>query len=90
MRMPAQNARNLDTIKRSLEANVGKKVRLKANRGRRRVIEAEGVLEQTYPKLFVVKLDKPSPIKRLSYTYADVLTETVEVTIGDKQVGAAL
>ena len=88
--MPAQNARNLDTIKRSLEANVGKKVRLKANRGRRKVIEAEGVLEQTYPKLFVVKLDKPSPIKRLSYTCADVLTETVEVTIGDKQVGAAL
>ncbi|NLJ86160.1 MAG: Veg protein [Firmicutes bacterium] len=88
--MPAQSANNLDTIKRNLEANVGQKVKLRANRGRRKVIEAEGVLEQTYPRLFVVKLDKPSPVRRLSYTYADVLTETVEVTIGDKQVGAAL
>ncbi len=88
--MPAQSANNLDTIRRDLEANVGQKVKLRANRGRRKVIEAEGVLEQTYPKLFVVKLDKPSAVRRLSYTYADVLTETVEVTIGDKQVGAAL
>jgi uncharacterized protein Veg len=88
--MPAQSANNLDTIRKNLEANVGQKVRLRANRGRRKVIEAEGVLEQTYPKLFVVKLDKSSAVRRLSYTYADVLTETVEVTIGDKQVGAAL
>ena len=88
--MPAQNAKNLDTIKRNLEANVGQKVRLRANRGRRKMIEAEGVLEQTYPKLFVVKLDKSNAIRRLSYTYADILTETVEVTIGDKQVGVAL
>ena len=88
MLVPAQNARSLDAIKKSLEANVGKKVRLRANRGRRKVIAAEGVLEQTYPKLFEVKLDKPSAIKRLSYTYADVLTDTVQVTIGDKQVGS--
>ena len=88
--MPAQSANNLDTIRKNLEANVGQKVRLRANRGRRKVIEAEGVLEQTYPKLFVVKLDKSSAVRRISYTYADVLTETVEVTIGDKQVGAAL
>ncbi|NLK08559.1 MAG: Veg protein [Firmicutes bacterium] len=88
--MPAQNAKNLDTIKKDLEANVGRKIKLRANRGRRRMIEAEGVLEQTYPKLFVVKLDKSNAVRRLSYTYADVLTETVEITIGDKQIGAAL
>ncbi len=89
MQVPAQSAGSLDAIRKSLEANVGKRVRLRANRGRRKVLEAEGVLEQTYPKLFVVKLDKPSAVKRLSYTYADVLTETVQVTIGDKQVGSA-
>ena len=47
--MPAQSANNLDTIKRNLEANVGQKVKLRANRGRRKVIEAEGVLSRPIP-----------------------------------------
>jgi uncharacterized protein Veg len=80
----------LDLIKRDLEANVGKHVKLRANRGRRKVIEAEGILEQTYPKVFVIRLDaKSSPVKRVSYSYADVLTETVELMIDDNRVGVA-
>lgn len=77
----------LEQIKRDIEAYVGKPVRLRANRGRRKVIEAEGVIEKTYPKVFVIKLDKNSAIKRMSYTYADVLTETVELVIDDNRVG---
>lgn len=84
-----RNTSSLEDIRRNLEAHVGKKVHLKANRGRRKVIEAEGVLENTYPKVFVVRLDKKSPVRRMSYTYADVLTETVELTIDDQQVGVA-
>ncbi len=80
----------LEQIKRDLEACVGKHVKLKANRGRRKVIEAEGVLEQTYPKVFVVKLDAASsPVKRMSYSYADVLTSTVELVIDNNRVGVA-
>lgn len=75
----------LEAIKSDLESCVGRRVRLKANRGRRKVIEAEGVLEKTYPKVFVVKLDQQSAVKRMSYTYADVLTETVELTIDEDQ-----
>lgn len=80
---------SLEDIRRNLEAHVGKRVYLKANRGRRKVVEAEGILENTYPKVFVVRLDKKSPIRRISYTYADVLTETVELTFEDPQVGVA-
>lgn len=87
--VPAPKANSLEEIKQRLEANVGKKIKLRANRGRRKVIEAEGVLEKTYPKLFVIKLDKHSAIKRMSYTYADVLTETVELTIDNNRIGAA-
>ena len=53
------------------------------------VVEAQGVLEKTYPKIFVVKLDKEHAVKRLSYTYADILTQTVELTIDDDNVEAA-
>lgn len=80
----------LDLIKRDLDSCIGKHVKLRANRGRRKVVEAEGVLEQTYPKVFVIRLDADSsPVKRMSYSYADVLTETVELVIDDNRVGAA-
>lgn len=88
MRM-AVSRTTLDEIRQSLESSVGKKVKLRANRGRRRVIEAEGVIENTYPKLFVVRLDKQSAVRRMSYTYVDVLTETVELQIEGVDIGVA-
>lgn len=77
----------IDQIKQSLDACVGKKVKLRADKGRRRVLEAEGVLVETYPKLFVIKLDKSNAVRRISYTYADVLTEKVELMLDDKRIG---
>lgn len=85
----ADNTNTIEQIKLDLESCIGKRVKLRANRGRKKVVEAEGVIENTYPKLFVVKLDKSSSIKRLSYTYADVLTRTVEIMVDDTVIGAA-
>ncbi|HHT37127.1 MAG: Veg family protein [Candidatus Wallacebacter cryptica] len=81
------NMNQLDQIKLNLDACVGKKIKLKANKGRKKIVEAEGILENTYPNIFVIKLDKSSAIKRLSYTYADILTETVELTIDNNRIG---
>lgn len=67
-------------IRKRLEPHVGERIRLKANRGRRRTFEKEGVLERTYPSIFVVRIDEPNYFQRVSFTYADVLTETVELT----------
>ncbi|ANY66540.1 Veg family protein [Paenibacillus algorifonticola] len=76
----AKNA--LLDIKRNLEAHVGSKIRLRANGGRRKTVERTGVLEETYPSVFIVKLDQESQsFKRVSYSYADILTESVEVTV---------
>ncbi|CAM4402663.1 Veg family protein [Paenibacillus alkaliterrae] len=69
-------------IKRSLEAHVGSKIRLRANGGRRKTIERTGTLEEIYPSVFIVKLDEEQhAFKRVSYSYADILTESVEVTV---------
>ncbi|MFS0725084.1 biofilm formation stimulator Veg [Paenibacillus sp. 1P07SE] len=69
-------------IKRSLEAHVGSKISLRANGGRRKTIERTGVLEEIYPSVFIVKLDQDQhAFKRVSYSYADILTESVEVTV---------
>ncbi|GIP30642.1 protein Veg [Paenibacillus sp. J23TS9] len=78
----AKNA--LLEIKRNLEAHVGQKISLRANGGRRKTVERTGVLEETYPSVFIVKLDQEQQtFKRVSYSYADILTESVEVTICD-------
>lgn len=72
----------LSEIKRSLDGFVGEKILLRANGGRRKTIERYGVLEETYPSVFVVKLDQSyNSFKRVSYSYADILTETVELTV---------
>ena len=64
----------LRKIRKQLEPHVGERIRLKANRGRRRTYEKEGVLESIYPSIFVVRVDESNYFQRLSFTYADVLT----------------
>lgn len=83
----AVGTNNLQQIKLDLESCIGQRVKLRANRGRKRFVEAEGVIESTYPKIFVVKLDQSYSVRRLSYTYADVLTKTVELTVGEQIIG---
>jgi len=76
----AKNA--LLEIKRTMDSHVGQRILLRANGGRRKTIERSGVLEQTYPSVFIVKLDpEQHSFKRVSYSYADILTESVEVTV---------
>ncbi len=72
-------------IKSNLSENVGQKVRLTAKKGRKQTVVREGVIESTYPSIFIVKLDTDKRIvtseRRVSYSYTDVLTKTVELVI---------
>ncbi len=70
-------------IRKRLERHVGETVRLKANRGRRKTYEKEGVLESIYPSIFVIRVDEQDYNQRLTFSYADVLTETVELSCFD-------
>jgi uncharacterized protein Veg len=77
----------LDRIRGDLENFVGQRIKVKANRGRKKVMEAEGILEGIYPKLFVVRLNERQSERRVSYSYADLLTETVELSVEDTRIG---
>ncbi|HHT05550.1 MAG TPA: Veg protein [Hydrogenispora sp.] len=70
-----------------MDSFVGQEVSLKANTGRKKVFEVNGILEQTYPKVFVVKFRERQVERRVSYSYADLLTEVVEISIGDTRIG---
>ncbi len=76
---------NVTKIRKDLEGCIGKNVILKANKGRKKTIVREGILESAYPSLFVVKISNEfDSTRRVSYTYSDVLTSTVEITILDE------
>lgn len=75
----------LSNIKRDIEGLIGQRVRVRANRGRRKVVEREGTVEKTYPSHFLVRLDEDQFSRKISFQYADVLTEVVELTICDTE-----
>lgn len=79
-------AKTLSDIKQALDSNLGRRLTLKANGGRRKTIERSGVLAETYPSVFVIELDQEeNAFERVSYSYADVLTETVQLTFIDEK-----
>lgn len=77
----------LDLIREDLDTFIGQPVTVRANRGRKRVVEIDGVLERTYPKIFVIASSDRNLTKRLSYTYSDVLTRSIEVRVNGDRVG---
>ncbi|CAH0347572.1 biofilm formation stimulator Veg [Bacillus sp. CECT 9360] len=78
--------KTLADIKKALDSNLGNRLLLKANGGRRKTIERFGTLSETYPSVFVIELDQDeNAFERVSYSYADVLTETVELTFLNQQ-----
>ncbi len=84
-----KNQNILTEIRDSVHSFVGREVMIKANRGRRKSLEKEGVLEKTHQNIFVVKINDHHQIRRLSYSYADLLTDNVELKLKseDEKIG---
>jgi len=76
--------KSLIDIKQTLDGQIGKRLKLTANGGRRKTVIRSGVLADTYPSVFVVELDQDeNAFERVSYSYADILTEAVEINFLD-------
>lgn len=70
----------LKSIKERLDSQLGKEIKLIAQAGRKKTTERKGILTDTYPSVFVVELDQDEhAFERVSYSYTDVLTNTVEL-----------
>ncbi|MCG2795647.1 MAG: Veg family protein [Actinomycetia bacterium] len=71
----------MERIRDDLNECLGTKLKVKANKGRKIVIENMAVLEETYPHVFVVRVEtKSAPSQRVSYSYTDIITKTVELS----------
>lgn len=76
-------------IKKNIETCIGERVQLKANKGRKKAFIKEGVIENSYPSIFIIKFENEyETIRRVSYSYTDVLTKAVELVIckDDKRI----
>ena len=69
---------NLEVIKRNLERNIGNKITIKYNRGRKKKDFVTGILENTYQSIFVVRF-LGDYNKIVSFTYTDIFTKNIEL-----------
>jgi uncharacterized protein Veg len=76
--------RTIADIKENLKDHVGDSLVVVAQVGRKKVTRRRGVLQNTFPAVFVVKLDQEeNKIARVSYSYTDVLTKNIELQFDD-------
>lgn len=70
-------------VRQSVDKHVGSRVRIRANRGRHRIDETEGVISETYPSVFLVEVENKSDntSQTLSFSYTDVLTRDLQMTL---------
>lgn len=70
---------DINEVKKNIEGCIGQKVLLRGSLGRNKSFEKEGTLVNTYPNIFVVKMDDSQ--RNVTYSYTDVLTKSVELEI---------
>lgn len=71
----------IGSIHDTLNEFVGQRLKVRANMGRSKIVENEGVLKQVHPSLFIMEVDrKRGRTARQSYQYVDVLTGMVELS----------
>ena len=75
-----KRARIVDDIRAELQQRIETRLKVRANMGRSKVVECEGILMQAHPSLFILEIDRKRGRKaRQSYQYVDVLTGMVEL-----------
>jgi uncharacterized protein Veg len=70
-------------VRRNISQHIGSKVMLETNKGRQKSMVASGTIENAYPSIFTILLDGDTTGLRrtVSYSYTDVLTKSVELTV---------
>ena len=77
----AQQVKLVSIIHDRLSEVTGEKLKVRANMGRSRIMECEGVITQAHPQLFIMEVErKRGRITRQSYQYVDILTGMVELS----------
>jgi uncharacterized protein Veg len=74
---------DVNCVRNAVMNQTGKRVKVRINRGRHKVDVTEGIISETYPSIFLIKIQEADdmPIRTVSYSYTDVLTKDVELIL---------
>ena len=66
----------IDTIKNKIDNKIGNNVKIIYNGSRNKREEYSGIISETYNYIFIVKMESN---EKKSFSYSDVLTNTIEI-----------
>ena len=69
---------SMQKIRQDVENYIGQEIDIKSNIGRNKKINKRGTIDSAYSNLFVVR--ECDTTRKLSYSYADVLMNSLEIT----------
>jgi uncharacterized protein Veg len=71
-------------IRREVENYLGRRVKLEAHKSKKKLYQKEGIIAETYPSIFTVRVkeDKRKE-QKLSFSYSDLLTQSVKIVLLD-------
>lgn len=74
---------SVGSVRRAVAEHVGSKVKVRSNLGRHKYDVTEGVITETYPCIFLVQVKnaEEDSYQTVSYSYTDVITKDVQLTL---------
>ncbi len=70
---------NLNQIKDKILSIKGKNIDISINRGRKKIDNYLGIIENIYPSVFTVKILNDEQLKNVTCSYSDVLCGDVKI-----------
>ncbi len=74
-----KNMLTLSEIKEKIFDIKGKNIDVSINKGRKRIVNYSGIVENTYPSVFTIKIFNDSNLKNVTCSYSDVLCGYVKI-----------
>jgi uncharacterized protein Veg len=74
---------DVNCVRNAVINQTGRRVKVRINRGRHKVDITEGIISETYPSIFLIKIQENEgmPVRTVSYSYTDILTKDVELIL---------
>lgn len=80
------NRTDVSHVRNDIQRIIGSTVKLETNKGRHKSVISKGIISNVYPSIFTVTLSEgPNSSRSMSFSYTDVLTNTVEITLCEEQ-----
>jgi uncharacterized protein Veg len=74
---------DVNMVRKAVISHVGSRVKVRANKGRHKIDVSEGIIAETYPSIFLIRIENAleDSYQTMSFSYTDVLTKDVQLTL---------